>query len=150
MEMVDDDALSLQGIGGFFPLGHLLYHWEIFRNFLDSGDPLALDGQRYSIVALACLKIIFKHYRALVSRIQWLSQHLRVDMERSSHRCRRVIPAGTDWGWNIPYYWHTRALLPSWTRGIHVGIHQFQEEKSFQKLRSRHLSFILKEIGALR
>ena len=29
-------------------------YWSIFRDFMDSGHPLALDGQRYATAALAC------------------------------------------------------------------------------------------------
>jgi len=46
--MVDNDGLSLHGMGDLCPVEHLPEHRHIFQDFLDSGDPLALDGQRYA------------------------------------------------------------------------------------------------------
>jgi hypothetical protein len=52
--MMDSDALGLFSISLISGVD-----WNIFRDFLDSGHPLALDGQRHATAASACLKIIF-------------------------------------------------------------------------------------------
>jgi len=53
LQTIDRDAL------GFFSIPFLSERHSIFRYFLDSDHPLALDRQRYATAASACLKIIF-------------------------------------------------------------------------------------------
>jgi hypothetical protein len=56
---MDDNAFN------FSSVAHLSgVHWYIFREFFDSGLPLALDGQRHASATSACLKIIFMHGQA--------------------------------------------------------------------------------------
>ena len=92
---IDQEALGLHGYFKSHP-GH-----AIFRNFLDSDHPLALDGQRHAAAALACLKIIFKHYHQVpLSHRNWFSQHYRhprVDIKHLCHQRHTGRPAGSDW-----------------------------------------------------
>jgi len=56
LQIADGSALGLQNAGGYW--GEKC-DWKIFHDFLDSGDPLALDQRRYAIASFACLKILF-------------------------------------------------------------------------------------------
>jgi len=92
----DGDLLGLHYIHGCVP------GCNIFQNFLESGHPLALDGQRYTTAALACLKIIFKHYHYQIphSHLKWFSQHYRhpkVAQKYLSHQRHTGHPAGRGW-----------------------------------------------------
>ena len=88
--------LSLGYISGYVP-GR-----DIFRDFLGSVHPLALDGLRYATAALACLKITFKryHYEVPLSHLKWSSQHYRhpgVTQKHLSHQRHTGHPAGKGW-----------------------------------------------------
>jgi len=84
LRIIDRNALS------FMSVPALSGDWNIFRNFLGSDHPLALDGQRYATAALTCLKIIFKHYQVPLLCFQRFRRHthtLSVDMEQLANRC---------------------------------------------------------------
>jgi hypothetical protein len=88
LKIADDNALGLHSAGFYYPSER---EWpsQIFQDFLNSRDPLALDERRYTIASLACLKILFGHYRAPVLRFTWFGRHsrtLRMDMEDHSKR----------------------------------------------------------------
>jgi hypothetical protein len=94
LQEMDHDALDLYNIIPPFPR----QSWKIFRDFLNSGHPQALDGQRYATAALACLKIILKDYQVWLSHFPWLGQHYltsSVHMKRHSQQYHTDLPAGT-------------------------------------------------------
>jgi hypothetical protein len=80
LKMMDSDAFSLGSISRFPAV-----EWGIFRDFLDSGHPLALDGQKRATAALACLEIIFIYDQAPHSRrtprVVQRSQRHRADLK---------------------------------------------------------------------
>ena len=86
LRAMDSDFLS------FSSVSHLLaVDWNIFRDFLDSGHPLALDGKRHATAASACLKLIFTCYQVPLSSFRRFSRHsltprLSVYKEHFSHR----------------------------------------------------------------
>ena len=88
LKMMDRDAL------GFFSVSHLPADRNIFRNFLGSGHPLALDGRRYATAASACLKIIFKYYHLPLSCFHRFRRHSLTPrlMEHLSHRRDISLP----------------------------------------------------------
>ena len=95
---------------------------DIFRDFLDSGHPLALDGQRYATAASACLKIIFKHYQVPLPRLKRFSRHFHtLILNRGARSQPRHTPLG----------------LPDTHSGLGSRFHQV--------CRSRHLRFLLKK-----
>ena len=114
--MVDNDGLGLHGIGDLCPVEHLPEHRHIFQDLLDSGDPLALDGQRYATATLACLKIILERHQAPVSCVRWLTQHsrtLKAGIEDRFQWHHTDLPPGTDWNRSVNFYWHLKTSLPS-------------------------------------
>ena len=132
LKMMDSDALSLS----YCPQR---IHRDIFRNFLDSDHPLALDGQRHAIAASACLKIIFKHYQVPLSSFQQFSRHsltsrLSVDMEHLSHRRDINLPGLTDF-LNTYFSCDTRRGIPAIYAILDIR----------QRLRSNHLQFLLEK-----
>jgi hypothetical protein len=135
LKTMDSDALGLRS---FFAHA-LLRNCYIYRDFLDSSHPLALDGQRYATAASACLKIIFKYYQVPLSCFQRISQHaltsrLFVDMEHLSHQ-RGVNLQG--WKTFLETYFstHKREGIPA----IYAAL------DFHQRLRSSHLQFLLKK-----
>ena len=157
LKTMDDNALGLHNVFSYFSL----QNWNIFRDFLDSGHPQALDRKRHATAALACLKIIFKHYQVPLSRFSWLGQHSRtpgVAMKQHSQRHRTDIPwpAETDWKQNAQFYWHLRVYLPTWTpqkmpktpegnSDPDEPYWEFQEKIHNDSLRSGHLQFLLEK-----
>ena len=110
---------------------------NIFQDFLESGHPLALNGQRHATAALACLKIIFKlyHYQAPLSHLEWFGQHYRhprVAQKHLSHQRHTVHPAGM--GWNqfssfmidisIPSHMKKRKGQGLWVSNSHLRNHR--------------------------
>jgi hypothetical protein len=152
LKLADENALGLHNAGG----SYIKCHWKIFQDFLNSSDaPLALDGQKYSIAALACLKILFGHYQAPVSRFAWFSQHsraLRIGTQNCSQRHHTDFSVGIDWMPNISSYWHLRTRLPNKkphgmyvlyaTRNTHFGL---RLQREHQYYRSEHLLFLLQK-----
>jgi len=126
---MDGDAL------GFFSVFRFPLDRSIFRDFLNSGHPLALDGQRHATAASACLKIIFicdqlPHYwRPL--RVDQLSQRHRGDLKPKtlSHRSVR--------------HWHLRSYLHC--RKVPRDFVTFGTKIQCQHLRSEHLKFLLEK-----
>jgi hypothetical protein len=155
LQTADDHALGLHSAGGFH--GGDCY-WKIFQEFLDSSDvPLALDGQKYTIAALTCLKILFGLYQAPVSLLTWFSQHcraLRIGIESRSRHHHTDLPVGTYRGRSISTYWHLRTHLPNQMRqGIHLSAvdalfelsRQGALQGAHQCSRSNHLQFLLQK-----
>jgi len=147
LKITDDDALGLHSAGSYYYPA--VCYWQIFQDFLDSNHPLALDEQKYTIAALACLKILFGHHQAPVSRMTWFNQHsraLRVRMGGHPQRPHKDLAVGTYWGRSLAFYWHLRTYVrnqrpqkqPLWTRSF-----QFGRESADQNSRSNHLLFLL-------
>jgi hypothetical protein len=145
----DDNALNLYIKGYFLPEPQL----EIFQDFLDSGDPLALDERRYAIASLACLKIIFGDYQAPVLRFTWFSTHsrtLRVNIEDHSQWKHTNLPVGTEGMEIIRLYWDLRTHLPNRMRQRRpLLVTGFQSDLSnthgVQRSRLNHLQFLLEK-----
>jgi hypothetical protein len=145
LETMDDDALGLCNFcHNCDHLGqdHRDAVQSIFRDFLDSGHPLALDGQRYATAASACLKLIFKHYQVPLSCFQRFSRHsltprLTVDMEYLFHR-RHVNPPG----WMD--FLETYFSCFSWD--VYPGISGIYDALDvLQRARSSQLQFLLEK-----
>jgi len=95
--VIDSDALDLLT---FFSMFYFPADGDIFKDFLDSRHPLALDGRRHATAASACLKIIFIYDQAPHSwhtpRINQRPQRHRADLKPKTlwhrnvrHRARR-------------------------------------------------------------
>ena len=133
MKMMDSHALH------FLSSSHLSIYCYIFRDFLDSGHPLALDAKRHSTAALACLKIIFKPYQVPLSCFHrfWrhsLAPRLCMDSEHLSHWREENLPGWIDFlgiyfstntGWGIP--------------------EMYANLEHHQRTRSNHLQFLLEK-----
>ena len=145
LQITDNNALSLHSEGGIYGMDCF---WKIFQDFLDSGDPLALDEHRYTIASLACLKILFGHYQAPILRVTWFSRHsrtLRVDMENHSQRHHIPFPMGPGFN-NIRLYWDLRTRLPDQIRrGTHKLLDSPVQQLEYQYERSKHLRFLLQK-----
>jgi hypothetical protein len=114
LKTMDNDALHILNLH----LPCLTQSWTIFRDFLNSGHPQALGGQRYATAALAFLEIIFKNYHARLPCFLWLGQHsrtLRVTTQQHSQKPHTDLPSGTDWKQSIQLYWQLRMYLPTRT-----------------------------------
>jgi len=148
LEIADDSALRLHSLGGYWDEK---CYWKIFRDFLDSGGPLALDQRRYAIASFACLKILFGHYKAPVLRFTWFSRHshtLRVDMEGHSQWHHTDLLVGTEWWRNIRLYWDLRTRLPNQMRqGKHLSdvltLLERNRLREYPDSWSKHLQFLL-------
>jgi hypothetical protein len=143
LTIADDNALGLHSAGGIY--GRHFY-WNIFQDFLDSGDPLALDKRRYTIASLACLKILFGRYQAPVLRITWFSRHsrtLRADMEDDSQRHYTHFPRHTTWGRSIRLFWDLWTRLPNQIRQGRYSSDTLNEQLEHQYFRSKQLQFLL-------
>jgi len=141
LKITDKDALDLHAAGPWYADK---CHWKVFQDFLHSNDPLALDEWRYTVAALACLKIVFRHSQPPVSCIAWFSQHSRTLRER--------IEVHSQWHHkphyrgSMAFYWHIRTRhrnqMPQkesfWDR-----FSQFELESADQDYRSNHLQFLL-------
>jgi len=147
LKIADEEALDLHAAGGQFSNECC---WQIFQDSLNSSDTLALDEQKYTTAALACLKILFGRYPVPVSLITWFSQHsraLRVHMDDRSQWPHKDLALGTYWGTSLALYWlrtHARNQRPqkqhTWARSF-----QFGREGIDQHSRSNHLLFLLKK-----
>jgi len=148
LKIADDSSLRLHSTGGY---GYEKCYWKIFQDFLDSGDPLALDERRYAIASFACLKILFGHYQAPVLRFTWFSRHsrtLRVDMEHHSQRHHTDLPVGAEWWRSIRLYWDFRTRLPNQMRpGKHLSgmltLLERSRRRAYPNSLSKHLQFLL-------
>ena len=134
LKMMDSDALSL-GPFSRFPA----VEWSIFREFLDSSHPLALDGQRYATAASACLKIMFIHDQAPHSR-----RTQRVVQRSQRHRTDLKPKA----------LWHQSAIFLShlqryFSRRVDQknsrAFPEFQGKIQAQHVRSEHFIFLLEK-----
>jgi hypothetical protein len=149
--MVDRNALDLHRIGNLHLFGYPGQYRRIFKDFLDSAHPLALDGERCANAACAGLKTIFEHHKALVSCFTWFSQHLRtlrVDMEHRPKRHHTDLPAGTDWSRRVQLYWQLRAHLSTWAAQGMPKTHPFSDfgyKKAHQRIHSSHLQSLLEK-----
>ena len=136
LKMMDSDALSLGSVSRFPAV-----EWEIFREFLDSGHPLALDGQRRATAASACLKFIFIHDQAPHSR-----RTPRVVQRSQRHRADPK-PKGL---------WHQSPIFLSrfgryFSRQVDQqnsrAFSEFQGRIQAQHFRSEHFIFLLENSG---
>ena len=129
------------GLWRFFSISYLAEldsAWNIFRDFLGSGHPLALNGQRHAFAASACLKIIFKHYQVPLSRFPRSSRHsltqrLTVDMQHLPHRHDVNLP-----GWKnfLGTYFSCARDTYQGIPGIYAALDRYQH------FRSSHLQFL--------
>jgi len=146
LKIVDEDALDLYATAGWYPDE---YSWHIFQGFLNSDDPLALEERRYSVAALACLKILFGYSQLPVSRITWFSQHsraLRWHMEDHSQWHHKDHPLAS---YRRPgFYWYLRTRHRNQTpqkQSVWNRFLQFDREFAVQDYRSNHLLFLLRK-----
>jgi hypothetical protein len=107
----------------------------IFKDFLDSDHPLALDGRRHATAASACLKIIFIYDQALHSRCT-----PRVD-QRSQRHSTDLKPKPL-WHRSLRH-WHLRTYISS--RKVPWDFLQFHRKIDDQRFRSGHLKFLLEK-----
>ena len=150
LNTIDDDALGLRSAGG--PYSEKCY-WKIFQDFLDSGNPLALDEQRYTVASLTCLKILFGQYRAPVLRFSWFNRHsrtLRVGMEAHFQWHHTDLPVGIDWGTSFRLYWDLRTRLPNQMRpGTYLSgvltLLKLSRQRAYPYTHSDHLQFLLQK-----
>ena len=151
LQIADEISLGLHDAGSTFGED---CHWEIFQDLLHSSDdPLALDGPKYLIAALACLNIIFGRHEPPTSRFKWLSQHcrtLRIGIETRSRRHHIDLPVGTYWDRTISAYWHFRTRLPNRVpHGLSIlganGEFTMSWLDHHQPVRSKHLQFLLEK-----
>jgi len=132
LKMMDRDALN------FMSVPQLSGDWNIFRNFLGSDHPLALDGQRYATAALTCLKIIFKHYQVPLLCFQRFRRHIltpSVDMEQIANR--RDVKSLPGWKNFLETHFSTseRQGIPE----IHAALYLCQRRRTI------HLGFLLRK-----
>ena len=134
LKMVDHDAFGL-----YRSFSHALRgNCYIFRDYLDSGHPLALDGQRYATAASACLKIIFKYDQAPHS-----CRILRVDQSSQRHRAglkRRALWHRNVKHWNLRTYLSSQKLQKNSPAFV-----EFVKKIQHQHLLSGHLKFLLEK-----
>jgi len=144
LKITDEDPLHLRNIGS----DRVAPCWHIFQDFLNSNDPLALDERRYTVAALACLKILFEHHQPPVSRITWFSQNSRVlreSMEDHSQWRHKVLQVES-YQRGVTFYWHLRTRDPNpMPQNQHIWdrFYQFRQESFHQHFRSNHLLFLL-------
>ena len=144
LKITDDDALDLCSADNrvYFP------DKRIFRDFLDSNNPLALDEQRYAVASWACLKILFGHSQLPVPRITWFSQHsraLRECMEDHS-QWRLKDPSLITYQRRVAFYWHLRThhrIQKPQKLNLLGRSRQLRKESDDQDCRSEHLLFLL-------
>ena len=138
LKAMDSDAHCLHSLLSSFKFSGEDFVWNIFRDFLDSGHPLALDGKRHATAASACLQIIFIYDQAPHS---WRT--LRVD--RRSQRHRADLKRKTLWHRSVRHS-HLRTYLSSRKlRKIPQAFFEFRRKVQVQHLRSRHLQFLLEK-----
>jgi len=137
LKVMDSKA---HGLLRFFSGHHFPEIWDIFRDFLDSGHPLALDRRRHATAALACLKIIFIYDQAPHSqdtlRANQRSQRHRADLKPKTLWHRNVRPANLG---NYPYH-YDKAV-----QGIHRAVSEFERKIRHQRFRSGLLKFLLEK-----
>ena len=129
---MDNEAFS------FLSISHLSVNWKIFRDFLDCGHPLALDGHRYATAASACLKIIF-----IYDRLPHSWRAVRTD--HSQHH-RADLKPKTLWHRSTRFLWHLRTYFGSQEEEkVPHAFWKFQRKIQAQHLRSGHLKFLLEK-----
>lgn len=130
LKIVDNNALSLHNAGGYY---REECYWQIFQDFLDSSDPLALDEKRYAFATLACLKILFGHYHAPILHVTWFSQHSRAlgaNIKDHSKPQHTDLPAGTDWRRSVSGHRHLRThFLNRMPQRMHLSGANTQSEQ---------------------
>ena len=131
LRMVDSDGLS------FFPVSYFSLDRNVFRDFLDSGHPLALNGQRHAIAASACLKIIFVYDPAPHSCTLRVNRSRRHRTDRKAKKWQHRSPG---------FLWHLRTNISSHVFKLEkipqafLGLRQKVQDQQF---RSGHLKFLL-------
>ena len=133
LKKMDSDTLNL------FSVSEFSLHWDIFRDFLDSDHPLALDGRRHATAASACLNIIFIYYQVPHSR-----RTLRGDQR--SHQRRTDFKPNPLWDRSL-IHWNARTYLsrPSPNRKIQDAFFKFRQKTQDQRFRSGCLKFLLEK-----
>jgi hypothetical protein len=141
LKLMDSDALWLRTFFFIYDrVGLRRSIWKTFRDFLDSGHPLALDEQKHATAASACLKIIFKHYQVPLPRFQrrsrrFLTPKLSVGTEHLSHRRRNIDPPG--WKNFLETYFSIRTRPK--TMGIYFALDRLQ------RVRANHCQLMLEK-----
>jgi len=140
LKAMDNDALHLFS---FFSIFYFVEDCGIFRDFLDSGHPLALDGQRHATAASACLKIIFIHDQAPHSR-----HALRVN--QCSQRHHAGLKPKTLWHRSVRHldlrnYNYNEAVQGMVVQGTFRPFSEFKQQIRAQRVRSRLLKFLLEK-----
>ena len=144
LKVADENALDLHCAGGLYTEDY----WRIFQDFLDSSDaPLAFDRQKYTIAALACLKILFGHYQTPISHFAWFSHHcraLRIGIAHRSKCYHAHLPVGRS-----SLYWHLKTRLPyrkpHEMHLLEMGMHLILESMRYTESRSDDLQFLLEK-----
>ena len=123
----------------FFSKNYFTVNCYIFRDFLDSGHPLALNGGRYATAASVCLKLILKHYQVPLSCFQRLSRQsliarLSMDIGHLSHWRNVNLP-----GWKTFLTTHFSSHMRPGRTEISSALDRFQYYGS------DHLQFLLEK-----
>jgi len=137
LKAMDSDAHCLLG---FFSNCYFVGDCSIFRDFLNSGHPLALDGWRHATAASACLKIIFMHDQAPHS---WHT--LRVNRRFQRHRAD--LKAKKLWHHSLRHsdfrnYPHNHNKV---IQGLGRAVSVFQHKIRHQRFRSNFLKLLLEK-----
>ena len=131
---MDRDA---HGLLTFFSMFYFPADSEIFRDFLDSRHPLALDGRRHATAASACLKIIFIYDQAPHS---WHTPRIN----QCPQRHRADLKPKTLWHRNVRH-WARRNHLYNYEQGAPPAFSELELKIKDQRFRSGLLTFLLEK-----
>jgi hypothetical protein len=137
LRKIDEGAFNLSSVSHISGVD-----WSIFRDFLDSGYPFALDGQRYAAAALACLKIKFQAPHSWPTPRVHRSQRYREDLK---HHAALQKPK-TSWHQRPRFLLYRMPYLSS--QVIHRNpqvLRDFEHEVEAQHIRSVHVKFLLEK-----
>ena len=136
LKKIDEDAFNLSSVSHIPGVD-----WSIFRDFLGSGYPLALDGQRYATAASACLKIIFQAPHS------WPTPRIhRSQRHREGLKHHADLKPKTLWHQRPRFLWYRRTYLSS--QGVHKipqACRDLEHEVEAQHIRSVHVKFLLEK-----
>ena len=136
LKKIDEDAFNLSSVSHIPGVD-----WSIFRDFLGSGYPLALDEQRYATAASACLKIIFQAPHSWPTpRIHHSQRH------REGLKHHADLKPKTLWHQRPRFLWYCRTYLSS--QGVHKipqACWDLEHEVEAQHIRSVHVKFLLEK-----
>jgi len=134
LKVMDSDA---HGLLGLFPSCYFPEKWGIFRDFLDSCHPLALDRRRHATAASACLKIIFIYDQAPHS---WHTPTIN----QRPQRHRADLKPKTLWHRNVRHR-ARRKHLYNYEQGVPPTFLELALKTKDQRLRSGILTFLLEK-----